>query len=162
MPCRGVKTGRLFPVDQGRDPLPQDVEHLQPHPRRGRQLIRNDRRGIEGVGVVLPQLHVRRQGGGLAQGVQGQREIAALIGGGAQRTAQVGDVEQPDLDPRRRCAGGQPHPPFEERFRTGAGYQCHETADHQPRGMGDFLRKLRKLRNDPSMFIHGDSLVSWP
>ncbi len=101
VPGCGVKAGRPLPVHQGRHPLPQDVEHLQPHLRCRRQLIRDDRRGVERVGVVLAQVQARRKGCGLSQGVQRQREVPALIGGGAQRAPQLG--EQPH--PRPGAAG---------------------------------------------------------
>ena len=114
-----MEAGRTFPVHQGRHPLTQDVEHLQPHPRRGRQLIRDDGRGIERVGVVLTQAQARRQRGGLAQGGQGQGEVAALIRGGAQRTPQLG--EQPHPRPGRRGARRQKHPTLQQRLGAGGG-----------------------------------------
>ena len=135
VPGRRVKTGRPFPVHQGRHPLTQNVEHLQAHPRRGRQLIRDDRRGIERVGVVLTQVQARRQRRGTAQRLQGKGEIAALIRGGAQRAPQVARGEQPHPGSASRSPRRQKHPTLQQRLGAGGGpgarSRCREAAEHR-------------------------------
>ena len=61
IPARHICPGCLLAIHQRRHPLTQEVEHLQPHWRRRGQLIGNERRRIERIGIVLPQPHLLRQ-----------------------------------------------------------------------------------------------------
>ena len=58
VPGSRVIAGRTHPVDQGRYPLPEEVEDLEPHRRRGRQVEGDDSGGIEWIGVVASQVEV--------------------------------------------------------------------------------------------------------
>ena len=61
VPTSCVKAGRPLPVDQGLHPLSEDVEDLQPHPGRGRQLVGDYGGRIKWIGIVLPQLEPLRK-----------------------------------------------------------------------------------------------------
>ena len=107
VPIRGVETGRLLPVNQGGNALSQEVEHLQPHVHRGRQLVRNHRGRVERVGIVRPQLEALQQSS--RQAGQGQGEMTGPVRARRpRRGAQVGQVEQQHLGAGHRGAGGQP------------------------------------------------------
>ena len=118
VPAGGVKAGRTFPVDQGRHPLSQDVEDLEPHPGRGRQLVWNYGGRIERIGIVVSQLEPLGQNGH-PRPPERQCEVARLIGGrDRRRQAQVGQVEQQHLRRVRRFPGGQPHPALHKGLRS--------------------------------------------
>ena len=89
VPVRRMRPGRTFPIHQRRQPLPEQVEHLQAHVGSGWYLVGNDRRGIERVGIILPQRKILRQGRA-AHGCQRQGKIPGLVRGRAHGAAQVG------------------------------------------------------------------------
>jgi len=53
VPCDRIISGRLHPIHQGPDSLPEDVEYVYSHVRPGRQRILDGRARIERVGVAL-------------------------------------------------------------------------------------------------------------
>ena len=61
VPSRRVKTRQPLLIYQRRNPLSQHVEHFQPHRRGHRQLVGNNRRRIERIGIILPQRKRLRQ-----------------------------------------------------------------------------------------------------
>ena len=61
VPSSRMKASRLFPIYQRRNVLPQDIEHLQSHLGRDWQLVWDNRRGIERIGIIRSQGEAFRQ-----------------------------------------------------------------------------------------------------
>ena len=84
---RLVRKGVVLPCPGGgRHLLPQDVEHLQPHVHRRRQLVGSHRRGIERVGIVRSQLELLRQDARGRVNCPDRSVVAAI--GAARRSAR--------------------------------------------------------------------------
>ena len=133
VPTSRVKAGRPLPVDKGRHPLSQDVEDLEPHPGRGRELVGDDGGRIERIGIVMSQLEPLGQSRhASAQPTERQSEVARLVGRRLCRLkAQVGQVEQQHLRPGHGFPRGHPQPALDQGLGPclQARQQPHETAD---------------------------------
>ena len=66
-----------------------------------RQLIGNDGRRIERIGIILPQRKVSRQSRAPVrrERSQRQRKMPTLVRGGADESAQISQIKQPHLHP---------------------------------------------------------------
>ena len=62
IPLRRVHPRRSFRIHQRRQPLPQQIEHVQPHMGNRRQSVGYDRGRIKRIGIILPQGKMSRQG----------------------------------------------------------------------------------------------------
>ena len=122
VPSHRVKTRRPLLIHQRRNPLPQHIEHLQPHLCSRRQLIRNNRRRIERIGIILPQRKPLRQ---RRTAQRRQREIARRIGRRpCHRPApQVGQIEHQHLRRNRWLTRSKTHLPLHQRLGDRRGRQ---------------------------------------
>ena len=130
IPSHRVKTRRPLLIYQRRNPLPQHIEHLQPHRRSRRQLIRNNRRRIERIRIILPQRKPLWQG---RTAQQRQREIALCIGRRPRHrsASQIRQIEQQHLRRCCRLTRSKTHPPLHQRLGDRRGRQ------RQPNQNGD-------------------------
>ena len=137
IPPRYIRPCPLLAIHQHRHPLTQHIEHLQPHRRRHRQLIGNQRRGIERIGIVLPQPNRLRQHESPTRR-QRQRKLPRLVGGGLSHrpSAQIRYVKQHHLRTRHRRPIRQPHVTRNDRrrnrTRVNRDQQANKT-DHEKR-----------------------------
>ena len=129
VPFRRVKARRPFPIHQGRNALPQQIEHLQAHMGSGGYLIGYDGGRIERIGVVLSEGEALRQRRPGRSGWQRQGEMAGFVGGGADGLVQVGQVKQPHLRVGDRLSRLQPHLAFKQGLRADA--DTHKQADEK-------------------------------
>ena len=149
-----MKAARLLALHQRGNVLTQDVKNLQPHEHGLLQTVGNDRRGIERIGIILPQVELRRLDSRSRQGPQRQGKGAGLIGGGSHPRAQIAQIEQSHLGTSDRLARGQPHLPGHHSLspyrHTQQGAQDEETTDQALNGQ-EFLRRgiLGEHRNSP-------------
>ena len=138
IPPRRVKTGRSLFVHQRRHALTQHVKNLQPHVRRRGELIRNNRRRIERIGIILPQRKPLRHHGA-TQRRQRQRKKPIRISGHLRHRAalQRRQIEYHYLRGGHRFTGRKAHSPLYQRLGNQRGRQ------HQPdkRDDGCFLHR---------------------
>ena len=125
IPTHRVAPRRLHPIYQRCHPLPQQVEHLQPHVPIHRQFIRNQGPRIKRIRIVLAQPKPVRQR------PQCQREPPRRIRGRSDPPAQIGQIKQRDLRSGRRFPRRQTHLPLNPRPRASpnAQQQSNETCD---------------------------------
>ena len=169
VPARRVVARRLRAVHQGGDALTQQVEDLQPHVGRGWQLVRDDRGGVEGIGVVRPQVEALRQRAGIGgQGPGGEGEAAGCVGGcPGRRSPQIGQVEEEHPGAGGGLSGGQPHPALEDGLGAGLGSQqgrCQETGECAAHGLHSVERtgRTNTLAIQESKGMEGAPLQTMP
>ena len=114
VPHRRVEPTRPFSIHQRRYALPQHIEHLQAHMGSNRQLIGNNRGGIERIGIVRPQGKAVRQCTP-SKAAKGKSPGRIGRGAGDGPGPQIGQIEQGHLGPGHRLPIRQPHPACDHR-----------------------------------------------